>query len=408
MFVKFLGTTLLFAIAIWYPSAAKVSAEPIRGVVLGGLFVLEPWITPSLFSEWASNQTVVDEYTYCSVLGKEECSARLQKHWKTWVTEDDIHALSSYGLTSLRIPIGYWALISIEADEPYVSGQLDYLKIIFQWAKKYSCDVHLVLQGVPGSQNGFDNSGRRGGVHWQDSAKNFDRSIEAIKVLAQISNESEGVVAAIEVVNEPLGLKLGKTTVKYFYDTAYKAIRLLSSDVPIVFHNAFYDLADWTTDTSLRSELWKNVYLDIHIYQWTMADFLKMSEDEHIKKAAEDGQIIANSNRTIRTMCGEFSLAITDCTLWLNGLGKGAAYDGSYSDPDVVPVVHGTCEGKNDYSTPNYKDFLKKFFAAQRDAYEKSGSGWFFNNFKTEQAGVWNYIELVKAGVIPTEWDSIA
>ncbi|KAJ2326198.1 hypothetical protein GGH92_010293, partial [Coemansia sp. RSA 2673] len=49
--------------------------DVVRGVNLGGLFVLEPWITPSLFSEWELTplSPVVDEWSYCTVLGKPEC-----------------------------------------------------------------------------------------------------------------------------------------------------------------------------------------------------------------------------------------------------------------------------------------------------------------------------------------------
>ncbi|KAJ2119842.1 hypothetical protein GGF48_004279, partial [Coemansia sp. RSA 921] len=88
------------------------TAEPIRGVNLGGLFVLEPWITPSLFEEWAhtANTPVVDEWNYCAILGKHECQSRLTRHWGSWVQEQDIATLSDLRINTLRIPLGYWAL----------------------------------------------------------------------------------------------------------------------------------------------------------------------------------------------------------------------------------------------------------------------------------------------------------
>ncbi|KAF8269565.1 hypothetical protein EI94DRAFT_1799126 [Lactarius quietus] len=38
-------------------------STPVRGVNLGGWFVLEPWITPSIFNN-TKNDAIVDEYTF--------------------------------------------------------------------------------------------------------------------------------------------------------------------------------------------------------------------------------------------------------------------------------------------------------------------------------------------------------
>jgi len=61
--------------------------EKVRGVNLGGWFVLEPWITPSIFEPWATSQTVVDEYTLCATLGKDAALSTLQAHWNNWITQ---------------------------------------------------------------------------------------------------------------------------------------------------------------------------------------------------------------------------------------------------------------------------------------------------------------------------------
>lgn len=59
----------------------------VRGVNLGGWFVLEPWITPSIFEPWATSQTVVDEYTLCATLGQDAARSTLQAHWNSWITQ---------------------------------------------------------------------------------------------------------------------------------------------------------------------------------------------------------------------------------------------------------------------------------------------------------------------------------
>jgi hypothetical protein len=89
------------------------------GAALGGLFVLEPWITPSLFyqflgptSRWGSEEAPkhvgMDAHTFCEALGQQEANRQLRIHWATWVTEDIIKELADIGVDHLRIPVPDW------------------------------------------------------------------------------------------------------------------------------------------------------------------------------------------------------------------------------------------------------------------------------------------------------------
>jgi glucan 1,3-beta-glucosidase len=108
--------------------------------------VLEPWITPSIFAQWANGGGVVDEYTYCQVLGKAECASRLNNHWNTWITLEDFQEIRADGLNHVRIPVGYWALNPLVGD-PYVQGQLQYLDRAIVWARQTGLKVMLDLHG---------------------------------------------------------------------------------------------------------------------------------------------------------------------------------------------------------------------------------------------------------------------
>lgn len=120
--------------------------EKVRGVNIGGWLVLEPWITPSIFSQWADNRAVVDEYTYSRTLGKDAARATLANHWKTFITQDDFNQIAKAGLNHVRIPIGYWA-ISPVAGDPYVQGQLDFLDLAIKWARSAGLKVMIDLHG---------------------------------------------------------------------------------------------------------------------------------------------------------------------------------------------------------------------------------------------------------------------
>ncbi|KAJ2655278.1 hypothetical protein IWW48_005617 [Coemansia sp. RSA 1200] len=377
------------------------TGDVIRGVNLGGLFVLEPWITPSLFSQWegGNNGTAVDEWTYCEALGKAECASRLNKHWASWVTESDIATLASLGLNHIRIPIGFWAF-SVLPDEPYVQGQIPYMEKIIQLAGRYSLNVVLDLHGVPGSQNGFDNSGRYGAIRWQETQTNIDRSIQAIEGLARIAAKYPKIVDAVEVVNEPANWGLSMDGVIEYYKRAYTSLRNIAPNTIMVIHDAFLSPSSWDM---LNVPGWQNVILDTHTYHVFVKDRLTLSRDGHLKATCDDARSVYGFNTRLWTITGEWSLATTDCARWLNGFGKGARWDGSMQWEMNGPVYPGaTCSGQNSISawdSPT-RIFFRQFAEAQMDAYE-AGSGWFFWNFKTEEADDWNYIKLAQNGLVP-------
>ncbi|KAM0719765.1 hypothetical protein Q7P37_003898 [Cladosporium fusiforme] len=90
---------------------------------------------------------------------------------------------------------------------------------------------------------------------------------------------------------------------------------------------------------------------------------------------------------------------MTDCATWLNGVGIGARYDGSYQGT----TFHGSCENMNDIGTwsQTWKDDVRGFIEAQMEAFERNTNGWVFWNFKTENSPEWDMFRLVDAGIFP-------
>ena len=143
------------------------AVAPLRGVNIGGLFVLEPWITPAIGGTtipWSDN--VRDQYTFSSQAG---AAAVLQKHWTTWYTADDFTQMASMGLNHVRLPIGWWYFAADAKLDPapYVvptqatSADDHPITALIKMAQAANLQVVIDLHGCPGSQNGLDNSGRR-------------------------------------------------------------------------------------------------------------------------------------------------------------------------------------------------------------------------------------------------------
>lgn len=83
------------------------NGAPLRGVNLGSLFVLEPWMASNTWTSMGCNGQN-SEFDCVSLLGQSTANTAFQSHWGSWVTEDDFNEMQSYGLNSVRIPLGYW------------------------------------------------------------------------------------------------------------------------------------------------------------------------------------------------------------------------------------------------------------------------------------------------------------
>jgi glucan 1,3-beta-glucosidase len=118
------------------------NGQKVRGVNLGGWFVLEPWITPSLFE----GNDAKDEYTLTQILGKDAAYSKLSHHWNTFITQDDFSQIAAAGLNHVRIPIGYWSVEPIDG-EPFVQGAYEKFKEALDWANGAGLKVIIDLHG---------------------------------------------------------------------------------------------------------------------------------------------------------------------------------------------------------------------------------------------------------------------
>jgi glucan 1,3-beta-glucosidase len=260
-------------------------------VNLGGWFVLEPWITPSIFE--AAPSGVVDEYTYTQALGSAEAESRLSSHWNTWITQDDFNQIAKAGLNHVRIPIGYWA-VQPQSGDPYVQGQLAVLDKAVGWAKSAGLKILLDLHGAPGSQNGFDNSGRLGSIDWQ-SGGNVDQTLGAVRQLAKRYAPHSDVVTSIELLNEPLGPNLDMDSVKNFYTAGLSTVREYTKNNMITIHDAFQQLPYWEGFMSGAGSDF--VALDTHQYQIFSDDQVARSPSDHISFACGLGASVAATDK---------------------------------------------------------------------------------------------------------------
>ncbi|KAJ2007611.1 hypothetical protein H4R26_000690 [Coemansia thaxteri] len=390
-------------------SDAEVETASIRGANIGGVFLIEPFIKPSLFDQFLSGSNPadipVDEWTFSAALGKAEARRQLEEHWDTFVTRDHLESLAENGINWIRIPIGYWAF-NVTDDEPYVDGQVPYIERLLEWSRDIGLKVELDLHGAPGSQNGYDNSGRRGTPEWLHSRVNVDRTLDVLSKMTGLAAEWSDVVRGIQILNEPSRWKWEVKDIFGFYNEAYDLVRGLAPDVYFMIHDTFLGPKEWPTLVAPR---WTQALMDTHIYQMFDNYMVTMNESAHIDMVATMAEDIVKFDRSsIGVVVGEFSAATHDCTKYINGLGRGSRWEGTLqgvTDKPLCPFANCSCTG--DYGSNytefsgHYKRFLRNYIDAQLDVYDQELVGWFFWNFRTEGAPEWDYLLGVEQGWIP-------
>eukprot|EP01121_Diplochlamys_sp_Union-15-3_P019783 TRINITY_DN7532_c0_g1_i1.p1 TRINITY_DN7532_c0_g1~~TRINITY_DN7532_c0_g1_i1.p1 ORF type:complete len:481 (-),score=66.64 TRINITY_DN7532_c0_g1_i1:4-1446(-) len=362
----------------------------IRGVNIGGWLLLEPWITPSLFQQFVNKepaQTAVDEYSFWQILGTEEATSQLKVHWENWFNETDISLLASFGINTIRIPIGYWIFGDFP---PFGSGGIYQLDRAISLAEKYNISVMIDLHGAPGSQNGFDNSGRTCGkcagicpanFTWPTNLNEINQTIDVLGRLAKRYVNASNMLG-IGLLNEPRW-DVDIDVIKDFYIRAYEVVRPIVPGWAIVIHDAFRYNA-WLNFMS-DPQIYKNIIMDTHIYQSFTDQDITQTEDGHIQEACGYHLMVDWMEcMQFPTVVGEWSLGTTDCPLYLRG----------FEQPPRAPILGVPCPHHNS------DEFLKAYALAQLNTFERT-HGWFFWNFKTESAPKWSYIDATKNGWLP-------
>lgn len=382
--------------------------DVIRGVNIGGWLVLEPYITPSIFEAFRTNDynddgIPVDEYHLCQQLGTDAAKDVLTQHWDSFYTEDDFAKIADMGFNLVRIPIGYWAFNTLN-DDPYVTGlQESYLDKAIQWSANHGLKVWVDLHGAAGSQNGFDNSGLRDSINFPQDDNNLQLTLKTIKYLLNKYSAEEYIntVIGIELINEPLGPSMDLNKLKYDYlKPAYDYLRneIGNTDQIVVIHDAFVSNDNW--DTFLTNEDSYGVVIDHHHYQVFSPGELQRSIEDHIAVACD----WANGHLSDAhwNVAGEFSAALTDCNKWLNGVGIGARFDGSFNKGDQTSYYIGSCADNENIDTwsEERKTNTRRYVEAQLDSFEERG-GWIIWCYKTETSIEWGVDKLAANGLFP-------
>jgi len=224
-----------------------------------------------------------------------------------------------------------------------------------------------------------------------------------VDTLRFLANEVGDQISVLELLNEGAGF-LGSnwaSVIRQFFSTAYGSVRgAVGNGLNMMIGDAFLGVDSWTD--FLTAPQGTGVLMDFHEYQIFSDLELNRTFDEHISFACTYMQSLGSFAATnLWTVVGEWSNAVTDCAMWLNGRNVGARWDGSYPGSEV----HGNCTaftGNYTTWTQDYKDFLRQYWEVQVEVGENV-NGWVFWTWKAENADEWSYQRGLQGGWIPQD-----
>ncbi|KAI4238803.1 MAG: hypothetical protein L6R40_005658 [Gallowayella cf. fulva] len=382
---------------------------PIRGVNLGGWLSIEPFITPSLFQSYKPNQGIIDEYTLTKELGPQKAAKTLEKHYAMFITEEDFKQIQGAGFDHVRISYAYWAVTTYPGD-PYVPKiSWRYLLRAIEYCRKYGLRVNLDLHALPGSQNGWNHSGRQGAIGWLNGTDGDLNARRSLDIHTQLSTffaqpRYKNVIAIYGLANEPKMIALPTAAVLDWETKAAAIVRKSGMQQYLVVGDGFLGLSKWKGQLSGV----QNVMLDVHQYTIFNKNQINFPHQKKIQYACQGWteqmrQSIDLTTGFGPTICGEWSQADTDCAVFLNNVNTGTRWEGTLptSDPTTsvttphCPPNSGTCSCGKANADPSgysdeYKHWLMMYAEAQMTSFE-AGWGWFYWTWVTESATQWSW-----------------
>ncbi|KAH7103865.1 glycoside hydrolase [Auriculariales sp. MPI-PUGE-AT-0066] len=389
----------------WTPALNQTwsfGTDIIRGVNIGGWLVLEPFITPAYYQKYSSFPGFDSaEWTLSEAMRADTAGGGIQqieKHYAEFITEQDFAEIAGAGLNWVRLPLPYWA-IEVRDGEPFVpKTSWTYALKAFEWARKYGLRVNLDLHTIPGSQNGWNHSGKEGTIGWMAGTMgyaNAQRSIDYMRIIVEFISQPQykNVVPLFGLINEPF---VELEYLQQFYLQAYTVLRgvtgIGAGNGPILSIHDRFVTDRWHGFLSGADRL----ALDTHKY-FAFDNQDKPTIDTFVTRPClEWGNMVNASLREFGiTAGGEWSLGYNDCGRFLVG---------------GVADIHKTtnCDFWDNYKGYNQtiKDQLKNFALTSMEGMRN----FFFWTWKIApaasgniEAPLWSYQLGLQEGWMPTD-----
>jgi aryl-phospho-beta-D-glucosidase BglC (GH1 family) len=366
------------------PSPADVSRYHYHhGTNIGSVFVLEKWLTGSMFLADAKGKSELAAVeARVNAEGIDGARQRHEKHWREYVSDTDLDWLRDVArCNSVRLPVGYYVLgppyckgTPFEKVAPVYQNAWKIVKELIQRCSDRGISVVIDMHGLPGGANAQDHSGTDiGKAELWTSKDNRELATRALCFVAQQVKNLDGV-AAIQIINEAEWNAKGMYD---WYDAVISELSRIDPSMPVYISDAWNlgPAAKWSQKHNSVGSQTNPVAVDTHKY-WCFADHGKTPQgvisDATTKLSAldgKDGAVVEHG--ASQAIVGEYSCVLGEKT-WAQG--------GDISKEELV----------------------RQFGNAQSKRFQQRAGGSFFWTYRMDwmPGGEWGFKNMVEKGAI--------
>ena len=240
---------------------------PLRGVNLGGWFIMEKWMSPL-----DSSNSIADTYGAIQELDARFGVAKEQSLIKTyqtnWITTTDLDDLQSAGFNVVRVPVwwGQFYPINNISNGSWRADAFERLDWLVSKCAARGLYVIIDMHGVVGGQSLSDDTGRANqNTYWNDANAQANTTFMWKQIATHYKGNS--TVAAYDLINEPVGTPTNDAAVNA-QDNLYKAVRSVDPDHMIMIEGTFGSW-NWSMLPPPSQKGWTNVVYEMHEYQYS-------------------------------------------------------------------------------------------------------------------------------------------
>ncbi len=268
--VIFAGTSAQAQLSMLHTSGTNIvnssgQVVPLRGVNLGGWFIMEKWMAP------LDSGSLPDTYSVIQALDNRFGVATEQSliagYQQNWITTGDLDNIKNAGFNVVRVPVwwGQFYPLNNVSNSGWRSDAFTELDWLVSNCASRGIYVIIDMHGVVGSQSTSDDTGQANqNQYWTNGSDQGNTGF----MWWQIANHYNGnpTVAGYDLINEPTGAP-NTGAVWSAYSSLYNSVRSADPNHMIFMEGAFGNW-NWSMMPAPSQYNWTNVVYEMHEYQY--------------------------------------------------------------------------------------------------------------------------------------------
>ncbi|MEI9863402.1 MAG: cellulase family glycosylhydrolase [Limisphaerales bacterium] len=299
---------------------ASGNVVQLRGLNLGGWFIMEKWMCPLDSGNLPDTYSVITNLD--SRFGVATEQNLIRAYQTNWITTNDLNNIANAGYNCVRMPIWWGNFYSIT--NTTTAGWRSDAFTILDWlvTNCASRGIYVIIDmhGVVGGQSLSDATGRQNqNLYWTSTLNQSQTAYMWAQIAAHY--KSNPAVAGYDLINEPFGAP-STAAVWAAYTNLYTTIRAVDTSHMIIVEGTF---GNWSWNMLPNPALygWTNIVYSMHEYQY----------------GGSVSQIEAGADNQVTDFRNHLSWNVPDYVGEWNNMGAGAAcYDYSINAYDQAGI----------------------------------------------------------------------